>query len=114
MLNSARRLLTAVAMVCVSATIALGQGGGLSGTVVDSGGGVAESLARLGIERVDESELKALCEQLVADNPRIAADVRSGKLQAAGALVGQAKKRNPNADPNRIRELCIELIQSSS
>jgi hypothetical protein len=42
MVDSARRLLLAVAIVCVSCSLALAQGGGqsLSGTVVDSGGGV--------------------------------------------------------------------------
>ena len=40
MFNSARRLLMAVAMVCVCSALALAQGSGLSGTVVDAGGGV--------------------------------------------------------------------------
>ncbi len=42
MVDSARRLLLAVAIVCVSCTLAFAQGGGqsLSGTVVDAGGGV--------------------------------------------------------------------------
>jgi aspartyl-tRNA(Asn)/glutamyl-tRNA(Gln) amidotransferase subunit B len=82
--------------------------------MADSAATVDDALAKLGIERVDDAELVALCEGLVAENPRIAADVRGGKLQAVGALVGQAKKRNPNVDPNRIRELCIQLIQSSA
>ena len=34
----------------------------------------------------------------------------SGKMQAAGAFVGQAKKKNPNANPGRVRELCLEII----
>jgi aspartyl-tRNA(Asn)/glutamyl-tRNA(Gln) amidotransferase subunit B len=82
-------------------------------TMVDAGVDVDTALRSLSIQRVDESELVALCEQLVADNPRIAADVRNGKLQAVGALVGQAKKLNPNVDPGRIREICLQLIQSA-
>jgi hypothetical protein len=31
-------------------------------------------------------------------------------LQAAGAFVGQAKKKNPNVDPARVREICLVLI----
>ena len=31
-------------------------------------------------------------------------------MQAAGAFVGQAKKKNPNANPGRVRELCLEII----
>jgi aspartyl-tRNA(Asn)/glutamyl-tRNA(Gln) amidotransferase subunit B len=69
---------------------------------------------KLGIRQVDESELVALCEKLLAANPKIAADVRGGKTQAVGALVGQAKKSNPNVDPNRVREICLELINASS
>jgi aspartyl-tRNA(Asn)/glutamyl-tRNA(Gln) amidotransferase subunit B len=64
-----------------------------------------------GIEQIDESELLALCQELVAANSKTVADVKAGKLQAAGAFVGQAKKRNPNVNPGRVRDLCIELIQ---
>ena len=63
-----------------------------------------------GIEKVDESALIALCEEVVAANPKIVADVKGGKVQAAGNLVGQAKKKNPNIDPNRVRAICIEII----
>ena len=63
----------------------------------------------MGIEKVDESALTALCEELVAANPKLVADVKAGKMQAAGAFVGQAKKRNPNINPARVREICLEL-----
>ena len=72
---------------------------------------VAETIRMLGIEQVDESELVALCQELLDANPRIVADVQSGKQQAVGALIGQAKKRNPNVDPGRVREICLKLIQ---
>ena len=81
-------------------------------TMVDAGVDVDTALRSLNIERVDECELVALCEQLVADNPTIAADVRNGKLQAVGALVGSAKKSNPNVDPGRVRQICLRLIQT--
>ena len=67
----------------------------------------------LGIEKVDESALVELCRELLAANPKLVADVQGGKLQAAGAFVGQAKKKNPNVNPNRFRELCEELIKLS-
>jgi aspartyl-tRNA(Asn)/glutamyl-tRNA(Gln) amidotransferase subunit B len=73
------------------------------------GGDVETALAELKIERVDESALVALVESLLAANPKTVADIRAGKLQAAGALIGQAKRQNPNVDPNRVRELAIEL-----
>jgi aspartyl-tRNA(Asn)/glutamyl-tRNA(Gln) amidotransferase subunit B len=71
---------------------------------------VATAMAALGIEKVDESALVALCEELVAANPKLVADVKGGKMQAAGAFVGQAKKKNPNANPARVRDLCLEII----
>jgi aspartyl-tRNA(Asn)/glutamyl-tRNA(Gln) amidotransferase subunit B len=71
------------------------------------------AIASLGIQQVDDSALVELCRQLLAANPRIVADVQNGKMQAVGSLVGQAKKSNPNVDPNRIREICLELIQAA-
>jgi aspartyl-tRNA(Asn)/glutamyl-tRNA(Gln) amidotransferase subunit B len=72
------------------------------------------ALAELKIERVDESALVALVQELLAANPKTVADIKAGKLQAAGALIGQAKKKNPNVDPNRVRELAIELARKFS
>ena len=69
--------------------------------------------AALGIERVDQSELETLCRELLDANPQIVEDVKQGKLKAAGALIGQAKRRNPNVNPARVQEICLELIQSS-
>ena len=71
----------------------------------------AESMQALGIGKVDLSELEAICKELVAANPKIVADVKGGKQQAVGALLGQAKKRNPNANPNDVRRICLELIE---
>jgi len=71
---------------------------------------VATAIERLGIEQVDESSLVALCQELLAANAKIVADIQAGKLQAIGSLIGQAKKKNPNVDPGRFRELCLELV----
>jgi aspartyl-tRNA(Asn)/glutamyl-tRNA(Gln) amidotransferase subunit B len=73
----------------------------------------AEAMQALGIAKVDTAELEALCRELVAANPKIVADVKGGKQQAVGALVGQAKKKNPNANPNEVRRICLELIAQS-
>ncbi len=70
-----------------------------------------ESMAALGIVKVDNSELEAICAELVAANPKIVADVKAGKQQAVGGLLGQAKKRNPNANPSEVRRICLELIE---
>ncbi len=64
----------------------------------------------LGIEKVDESDMYALCQELLNANPKIVDDLKSGKQQAAGSLIGQAKKRNPNINPARFREILAELV----
>ena len=74
----------------------------------------AAAMQAIGIAAVDESELIALCQKLLAANPKTITDVQSGKVQAIGALIGQAKQLNPNVDPTRVREICLQLIQSGN
>lgn len=78
--------------------------------MVASGKSAAEVMKAQGIEQVDESQLIALCQELIAANPKIVADIQGGKPQAAGNLIGQAKKKNPNINPGRFRELIVELV----
>ncbi|BBO33562.1 Asp-tRNA(Asn)/Glu-tRNA(Gln) amidotransferase subunit GatB [Lacipirellula parvula] len=75
---------------------------------------ITAALAELKIERVDESALVELVKELLAANPKTVADIQGGKLQAAASLIGQAKKKNPNVDPNRVRELAIELATAGN
>ena len=64
-----------------------------------------------GIVKVDESELlRAGARRWWRPIRKIVADIQAGKLQAAGNLIGQAKKRNPNVNPGRFREIVIELV----
>lgn len=79
-------------------------------TMISSGKSAGEVMADLGIASVDDSELVAMCQELLDANPRIVADVKAGKQQAAAALIGQAKKKNPNVNAARVREICLELI----
>lgn len=69
-----------------------------------------EAQRGLGIEQVSSDELCDLCRQLLAEHPEIVQDVRDGKVKAIGALVGQARRRQPNANPARVRDICLELI----
>ena len=78
--------------------------------MVASGRSASEVMKSHGIEKVDESALVELCRELVAANPKIVADIQAGKLPAAGNLIGQAKKKNPNVNPGRLREIVIELV----
>jgi aspartyl-tRNA(Asn)/glutamyl-tRNA(Gln) amidotransferase subunit B len=74
---------------------------------------VDAALAELKSEKIDDSALVALVEQLLVANPKTVADIKAGKLQAAASLIGQAKKKNANVDPTRIRDLAIELAQKT-
>ncbi len=70
----------------------------------------AEAVASLGIEKVDQSELESLCRQLIEENPKLVADIKAGKMKAAGAFIGAAKKKNPNIDPVQVKDLCLQMI----
>jgi len=60
----------------------------------------------------DESALREMCRQVVADNPKIAADYRGGKKQAISALVGQVMKASQGkANPGMVNRLLQELLQ---
>jgi aspartyl-tRNA(Asn)/glutamyl-tRNA(Gln) amidotransferase subunit B len=78
--------------------------------MIRSDASAARAMETLGIEQVDTSAVERLCRELLAENPRIVADVQGGKKQAIGALIGQAKKRNPNVNPNQVRDICLALI----
>jgi aspartyl-tRNA(Asn)/glutamyl-tRNA(Gln) amidotransferase subunit B len=78
--------------------------------MIASGRSAAEAMGQLGMEQVDETALYELCRELLAANPAIVADVRRGNAKAAGALVGQAKKRNANINPGRFREVLMEVL----
>ncbi|MEE2639898.1 MAG: Asp-tRNA(Asn)/Glu-tRNA(Gln) amidotransferase subunit GatB [Planctomycetota bacterium] len=67
-------------------------------------------MKELGIEAVDDSALEAICQDLLAANPQVVEAYRGGKPQAIGPLIGQAKKKNPNANPGKVREILIGLI----
>ncbi len=79
--------------------------------MVATGKSVAAAKQAMRIEQVDDSTVADLCRQLLDANPQIVADVQGGKMQAVGALIGQAKKQNPNVNPGQVRQLCLELIK---
>ncbi|GAB5403408.1 MAG: Asp-tRNA(Asn)/Glu-tRNA(Gln) amidotransferase subunit GatB [Aureliella sp.] len=79
----------------------------------NAGGGLAAAMEALGIEAVDESEVESLCQELLDENPKVVSQVLEGNAKAVGALIGAAKKKNPNADPRLVRETCLRLIEAS-
>lgn len=71
---------------------------------------VETALAALGIESVDDHALLDLCRDLLEANPQVVEDVKAGKLQAVGALIGKARAKNPNANPQAVRQTLLDLI----
>jgi len=80
--------------------------------MIETGKSAEAAMQAMGIAEVDESELEGLCRDLLTANPRILADLKDGKTKAVGALIGQAKKKNPNVNPDRVRELCLQLAET--
>jgi aspartyl-tRNA(Asn)/glutamyl-tRNA(Gln) amidotransferase subunit B len=81
--------------------------------MVEEGETAEAAMKALGIEKVDKEAIEQLCRELLAANPSIVEDVREGKKQAIGALIGQARKKNPNVNPGQVREICLALILGS-
>ncbi|WP_214323621.1 Asp-tRNA(Asn)/Glu-tRNA(Gln) amidotransferase subunit GatB [Nonomuraea sediminis] len=71
-----------------------------------------EVVASRGLQIVnDEGELSAIIDQVLADNADAADKVRSGKIAAAGALVGGVMKASRGkADAARARQLILEKL----
>jgi aspartyl-tRNA(Asn)/glutamyl-tRNA(Gln) amidotransferase subunit B len=79
--------------------------------MLETGATAEQAMKALGIAEVDESDLETLCAELLGANPKVVEDVKQGKLKAAGSLIGQAKKMNPNVNATRVREICLQLIE---
>ncbi len=64
----------------------------------------------------DAGALEAWCDQVIAANPKVAEDVRGGKLQAVGRLVGEAMKLVASgggaADAKVVRETLLKRLGS--
>jgi aspartyl-tRNA(Asn)/glutamyl-tRNA(Gln) amidotransferase subunit B len=59
----------------------------------------------------DEGALAAAVDQAINANPDIVDKIKSGKVQAAGALIGSVMKQmRGQADATRVREMILEKI----
>ena len=56
------------------------------------------------------SELTPIIDAVLAANAKIVADVKGGKQQAIGALIGQVMKQTKGADPQVVREMLQNRI----
>ena len=65
-----------------------------------------------GLEMVsDDGALAEAVDTVIAANPDVAAKVRDGKVQAAGALIGQVmKEMKGQADAAKVRALILERL----
>ncbi|SDS75995.1 aspartyl/glutamyl-tRNA(Asn/Gln) amidotransferase subunit B [Friedmanniella luteola] len=80
--------------------------------VIAGEGTPAEVVESRGLAVVsDEGALGAAVDAAIEANPGVADKVRSGKVQAAGALIGAVMKQmQGKAEPNRVRELILERL----
>ena len=59
----------------------------------------------------DDAALGTAVDDAIAANPDVAERIRGGKVQAAGALIGQVMKAmKGQADAKRVRELILEKL----
>lgn len=82
------------------------------GFVIDGEGTPAEIVEKRGLAVVsDDSALTAAIDEALAAMPNVADKIRAGKVQAAGAVVGQVMKATRGqADAGRVRELILEKL----
>ncbi len=86
----------------------------------DADAGVPPSAERIaaiiderGLARpTDTSQLESIVDAVIAEQPDVAADVRAGKQQAVGPLIGQVVRRLKGADPQQVRQLLLDRLKS--
>ena len=86
----------------------------LDGVLAGEGSPVAVADARGLLLASDDGALSAVVDAVIAANPDVADKVRQGKLQAAGALIGQVMKETKGqADAAKARELILSKLGAS-
>ncbi len=61
----------------------------------------------------DTGELDALIDATIAAHEKAVDDIRNGKLQAAGPLIGKVMRQLKGSDPQAVRQRIIERIQQT-
>lgn len=73
---------------------------------------VAHIIEQRGLRVVtDTAALEAAINEVIQANERIANDVRGGKVQALGPLIGQVMKRVKGADARQVRQMLLQKLQ---
>ena len=78
--------------------------------MTESKSGLASAVQKLGFVAVGAEEMRHLAEQLIAENPDLAQQIRDGNAKAIGALIGKARKLNPNANPGVLKTEIQDLL----
>lgn len=80
--------------------------------VYETGTSPVEIVEREGLSQVsDEDTLRAVCQEVVDENPREVEKYRAGKKKVIGFLVGQVmRKTKGKANPKRVNEILGELL----
>jgi aspartyl-tRNA(Asn)/glutamyl-tRNA(Gln) amidotransferase subunit B len=87
-----------------------GEGKGAGGILAEAEPAVVAEQMGLLIVR-DEGQLDAWCEQAIRENEAAAADVRAGRQQALGRLIGAVMKLSGGAaDAKAVREALLQKI----
>jgi len=105
----------------LAALVRLVEDGGISGTnakevllrVGRSGRPVAEVVAQAGFKQISDSgALQAAVDEVIAENPDAAADVRAGTMKAIGFLTGQVmKKTRGQANAGVVQQLIRDSLE---
>jgi aspartyl-tRNA(Asn)/glutamyl-tRNA(Gln) amidotransferase subunit B len=59
----------------------------------------------------DTGRIDAVIDQVIASNAAVADDIRGGKLQAVGPLIGQIMRELKGADPKNVREIILNKLK---
>lgn len=79
--------------------------------MLENGGKATDYIDESQMGGVDENELKAICEKVVAANPKAVEDIKGGKGAAIGALIGGVMKETKGkADAKAAQKIIRELI----
>ncbi len=83
--------------------------------MLDEGNGADDIIKEKELAQVsDDSALLVIIDEIIAQNPAVVEQIRSGKPNATGFLVGQAmKKSGGKANPKKLNELITRRITSA-
>jgi len=105
----------------LAALVALVDAGKLSSSAAkevfvaiwESGEEPAAAMERLGLGQIsDASQIESWVEEVVRDHPAQVAQLRAGKAQVIGFLVGQVMKRSGGrADPKSVQQLLRQAVE---